>query len=162
MKFLLFAGLLLVALTVTTADAAVLETRAHASFTGSVSFASASVIVADAAGQRTTVSMSDVARISFFNAPSSTTLTNALWDSGDIGDVFQTGSTVWTNGALALTASGWGLWRDADGLRFASVPVTGDGEIIARVGSFEDSDGSVLAGLSFRESLDLSTCGLHF
>ncbi len=154
MKRLVLIGLLLAVLPAATVDAAILETRQHTSFDGSVSFESNSIVITAAAGQKTTVPMSDVQRVSFFDAPKTITLTNAPWTSADIGAVFKPGSTARTNGAITLTASGWGLWRDADGVRLASVPLTGDGEIIARVESFDDSDGTVLAGLCIRESLE--------
>ena len=159
MKRFVFISLLFSALPLATANAATLETRQHMSLKGSLAFESNSIVVIDAGNQKTIVPMSDVARVSFFEAPKTTTLTNAGWTSADIGEVYKPGSTLRTNGTLTLAASGWGLWRDADGLRFASVPLVGDGEIILRVESFDDSDGAVLAGLSIRENLD--PCARH-
>jgi len=146
--------LLLAALLGASAPAATLETRQHLSLTGSIYFAANSITVTDDGGGQTAVPLSEVARVSFLDAPKTTTLTNGAWTSTDIGEVYLSGSTTWTNGAISLTASGWGLWRDADGLRLASVPLGGDGEIIARVEDFDDTQGTVLAGLSIRENLE--------
>lgn len=154
MKPLFFVRLMLAVLPVVSVDAATLETRQHASLKGALAFASNSIVVTDAAGQKVTVPMSEVVRVSFFEGPKTTLLTNAPWTSADLGEVFKPGSTSWTNGAITLTASGWGLWRDADGLRLASVPLNGDGEIIARVEGFDDASGTVLAGICIRESLE--------
>jgi hypothetical protein len=133
--------------------AATVELRDRTALEGSLTFQSNSVIVTDAAGHTKLAPMKDTARIAFFSAPRVMTLSNAPWHSADIGDVSVPGATKAANGALALTASGWGFWRDADGVRFASVPLAGDGEIIARVHGFDESNGAVIAGISIRESL---------
>jgi len=148
-----FASLLFAALFSAGTPAATLETRQHTSLAGSVSFAAKSITVTEAGGQQTTVPFNDVVRLSFLDAPKTTTFANAPWNSADIGEVYLPGSTLATNATLSLTASGWGMWRDADGLRLASVPLVGNGELIARVEHFDETGGAVLAGLSIRESL---------
>ena len=136
-----FASLLFAALFSAGTPAATLETRQHTSLAGSVSFAAKSITVTEAGGQQTTVPFNDVVRLSFLDAPKTTTFANAPWNSADIGEVYLPGSTLATNATLSLTASGWGMWRDADGL------------LIARVEHFDETGGAVLAGLSIRESL---------
>ena len=131
-----------------------METRERVSLQGSLLFGSNSIVITDATDQKTTVPIKDVMRVSFLDAARTLTLTNTAWTSADIGEVFAPGATAWTNGEVTINASGWGLWRDADGLRFASVPLPGDGEIIAHVGGFDDFNGMVLAGLCIRQSLD--------
>lgn len=148
--FLVFLAIFLAA----QSDAATVGRRDGTTLEGSLSFQSNTVTITDAAAKATPVALKDVTRIGFQSAPRTTTLTNASWNSKDVGELFAPGATAFTNGVLRLTASGWGLWRDADGLRFASVPLPNDGEIVARVESFDTSNGSMLAGISIREGLE--------
>jgi hypothetical protein len=147
-----FAALLMVVVAARS-FAATVERRDRTTVDGALSFQADTVAITDAAGKATAVLLKDVARIAFHTAPRTTTLSNASWNSKDIGEVFAPGATSFSNSVLTLKASGWGLWRDADGLRFASVPLPEDGEIVARVHDYDTSHGTMLAGISIREGL---------
>lgn len=152
MKRLLAVLLLPLPLLLPRLHAASIETRDGRHLDGAVNMTARAITVTHG-GRPATLSWAEVARVSFLEAVKSTTLTNTPWTSTDVGDdLKQPGTTRWTNGALALTASGWGLWRDADGLRLASVPLAEDGELVAQVGGFEDGSGTVLGGISLREN----------
>jgi uncharacterized protein len=72
------------------------------------------------------------------------------WQSLDIGAVGQPGST---SGSFTVSASGNDIWDAADAFRFVYLPLTGDGEIIARIASLGNTDGWAKAGVMIRETL---------
>lgn len=87
----------------------------------------------------------------------------APWDAADIGDVGQAGATSYANGAFTIRGAGADIWGSSDGFHYAYRPLTGDGQIIAQVGSLQnqrDDDPTVnrepweKAGIMMRESLD--------
>ena len=75
------------------------------------------------------------------------------WTHADIGSVGMAGDASFLNGRFNLTASGSDIWESADGFHYACTPLTGDGEITARVVSMQYTDPWAKAGVMFRESL---------
>ena len=75
------------------------------------------------------------------------------WQQGDIGTVFAAGSASFADGTFSVTASGTDIWTSADGFRFVYQGLSGDGAIIARVGSVQNTHGWAKAGVMFRETL---------
>src|SRR6185295_16555800 len=75
------------------------------------------------------------------------------WTSADIGAVGQAGSTSLAGGSFTITASGGDIWDMADGFRFIYQPLSGDGEISARVVSVTHADDWTKAGVMIRETL---------
>jgi regulation of enolase protein 1 (concanavalin A-like superfamily) len=75
------------------------------------------------------------------------------WTSQDIGSVGIAGSAAEAGGTITLRASGEDIWNAADGFHFASQPLDGDGEIVARVASLEGSHHWAKAGVMIRETL---------
>jgi uncharacterized repeat protein (TIGR03806 family) len=75
------------------------------------------------------------------------------WKHADIGNVGMAGDASFLNGRFNLTASGSDIWESADGFHYACTPLTGDGEITARVVSMQYTDPWAKAGVMFRESL---------
>jgi serine/threonine protein kinase len=75
--------------------------------------------------------------------------------SVNIGKVGQRGTTHLSDraGELSIRASGDDVWKTADAFRFTHQKLKGDGEIIARVSSVEQSHEWTKAGLMFRENL---------
>src|SRR5439155_10613614 len=61
-----------------------------------------------------------------------------------------------TADSATVRGSGEDIWDTADGFHFAFQPWQGDGEIIARVESQDDTDGWAKAGVMFRETLSPS------
>lgn len=77
-----------------------------------------------------------------------------LWTSQDIGAVGIAGSVCYesTPGRFTVRGSGNDIWSTNDQFRFVYLPVTGDGEIIARVNSIENTNNGAMAALMIRES----------
>jgi len=75
------------------------------------------------------------------------------WTTQDIGDVGLAGSACYSNGIFELRGSGNDIWDTQDGFRFAYKTLLGDGEIIARVLSLDNSNVWNKCGIMFRESL---------
>jgi regulation of enolase protein 1 (concanavalin A-like superfamily) len=77
----------------------------------------------------------------------------AKWTSQDIGAVPIAGSFVNGSATMDLTGSGADIWGTADAFRFAWVPMTGDGEVVARVRSVDYASSWSKAGVMIRQSL---------
>lgn len=75
------------------------------------------------------------------------------WNTQDIGDVNFAGSACYDNGVFSLSASGHDIWDYSDGFRYTYRTITGDGEILARVTSLDNTDDWNKCGLMIRESL---------
>jgi uncharacterized repeat protein (TIGR03806 family) len=82
--------------------------------------------------------------------------TNSLpapWNHTDIGSVALSGDASFSGDQFDVIASGNDVWNNADQFHFVYQPLTGDGEIKARIVSVYNSDGWAKAGVMFRESL---------
>jgi regulation of enolase protein 1 (concanavalin A-like superfamily) len=78
----------------------------------------------------------------------------APWLSSDIGMVPGRGATSSSSPTtFNMLSIGDNIEGGNDQFRFTYQPITGDGQIIARVSSVENTDGSALAGVMIRESL---------
>jgi beta-glucanase (GH16 family) len=81
----------------------------------------------------------------------------APWADQDVGAVGQAGSAGAQGGTYLLDGSGADVWNTADGFNFLSQPLTGNGEVVARVVSVANTDPWAKAGVMFRETLDPSS-----
>lgn len=77
----------------------------------------------------------------------------APWQSQDVGTVGLAGSATHSAGTFTVIGSGTDIWNGADGFHYAFQPWSGNGEIIARVDSVENTDPWAKAGVMFRQSL---------
>jgi len=75
------------------------------------------------------------------------------WTHADIGSVGFPGDASFLSGRFNLIASGTDIWENSDGFHFACTPLTGDGQIIARVVSMQFTDPWAKAGVMFRENV---------
>jgi regulation of enolase protein 1 (concanavalin A-like superfamily) len=77
------------------------------------------------------------------------------WSSGDIGSVSPAGLTTWnaTSGVWSMKGAGADIWGSADAFQFARRPLTGDGEIVARVSSVQAVDAWTKAGVMMRDGV---------
>jgi hypothetical protein len=57
----------------------------------------------------------------------------APWSTADVGSVGVIGSASYDAGTFTVNGSGADIWGSADGFRFVYRPMSGDGEIVARV-----------------------------
>ena len=78
----------------------------------------------------------------------------APWKGADIGDVGAAGTDGFIGGVFTLHASGADAWGAADAFHYVYRPLDGDGTIVARVVSEENTNEWAKAGLMVRESLD--------
>src|SRR5690242_19694624 len=77
----------------------------------------------------------------------------AGWQAQDIGAVGSAGSTLYTAGVYAASGSGSDIWDSAYAFRFIYKSLTGDGELVARVVSLDNTDAWAKAGVMIRETL---------
>ncbi len=89
------------------------------------------------------------------------------WQAADVGDVGSSGSSSFNPSTRAFTIAGAGgdIWGTADAFRFAYRPIAGNGEIVVKVVSEQDTHTFAKAGVMLRGPLDgrrgarSSTCG---
>jgi N-acetylneuraminic acid mutarotase/regulation of enolase protein 1 (concanavalin A-like superfamily) len=77
----------------------------------------------------------------------------APWTSRDIGSVGLTGSANSSNGGLSVRGAGADIWGSADSFHFVYQPLTGDGQITARVASLQNTHVYAKAGVMLRGAL---------
>jgi titin len=76
----------------------------------------------------------------------------APWTNHEVGTVLYEGSVSYSAGSFTVRGAGADIWGTEDSFHFMSQPWTGDGEIVARVQSVQNTDAWAKAGLMFRES----------
>ncbi|MBV8205191.1 MAG: hypothetical protein JO041_00220, partial [Acidobacteria bacterium] len=78
------------------------------------------------------------------------------WAHQDIGTVTPAGNTWYFPGAgqFTITGAGADIWGKADAFHFLYQPWTGDGVIVARVTSQQNTNNWAKAGVMIRETLD--------
>ena len=85
----------------------------------------------------------------------------APWGNSDVGAVGAAGSVCYSNGAFEVEASGADIWGAVDEFHYVYQTLTGDGEIIARVVSQENTTGWAKAGVMMRNTLDGNSATVH-
>ena len=96
----------------------------------------------------------------FTNVRTSTTAAGGLptpWSQGDIGSVGKPGSGSATNGTFAITGSGADIYGTADAFHYVYQKWSGNGSIIAKVNSVQNTDPWAKTGVMFRETLDANS-----
>jgi alpha-L-fucosidase len=81
----------------------------------------------------------------------------ATWQSQDIGTVGASGAFAKSGGRVILSGSGADIWYAADGFRYAYRKLDGDGSIIVRVMSQQNTAPWAKAGVMIRESLNANS-----
>ena len=79
------------------------------------------------------------------------------WLHRDIGGVGAVGDASYAGGTFTVSGSGEDIWNSADAFHFVHRTLDGDGEIIARVVSVQNTDGWAKAGVMLRETLDANS-----
>ncbi|WP_218028936.1 discoidin domain-containing protein [Tengunoibacter tsumagoiensis] len=79
------------------------------------------------------------------------------WQNQDIGSVGLAGSATANNGSFTVNGSGNDIWDTADAFQYAYQPLNGDGTIVARIDSQQNTDGWAKAGVMIRESLSATS-----
>ena len=73
---------------------------------------------------------------------------------GDIGNPAVAGSYSVDGDVYTVKGSGEDIWRESDSFHYVYVPLTGDGEISARVVGMTDTNAWAKVGVMIRETLD--------
>jgi regulation of enolase protein 1 (concanavalin A-like superfamily) len=76
------------------------------------------------------------------------------WSSSGVGAVGVAGAAREAAGTFTVSGAGADVWGAADAFHYAYRAMSGDGEIVARVGSVEAVAAWTKAGVMIRESLD--------
>src|SRR5262249_18626460 len=74
------------------------------------------------------------------------------WIDQDVGAVPKAGSAATANGIFTLTGSGSDIWYASDQFHYAYQALSGDGEIVARVATQQNTNVWAKAGVMIRES----------
>jgi glucose/arabinose dehydrogenase len=77
----------------------------------------------------------------------------APWQQLDIGAVGVPGSGTYANGSYTVLGSGADIYGSSDQFRFVYQTLSGDGEIVARVASVQNTNSYAKAGVMIRQSL---------
>lgn len=117
---------------------------------GGGSITQAGIYTAPATGTLATVkvssgSLSSTAKIGVISSP---------WVSTDIGGPALAGTAYDINGVFTLLGAGNDIWDTADSFHFAYRRLDGDGVLIARVATQQNSDQWAKGGVMIRETLD--------
>jgi regulation of enolase protein 1 (concanavalin A-like superfamily) len=75
------------------------------------------------------------------------------WLNQDVGSVGIAGSSSSSSGVFTVKGAGGDIWGAADGFQFAYQAFSGDGQIVARVASMQNTNSNAKAGLMFRGDL---------
>jgi len=75
----------------------------------------------------------------------------------DIGAVSLAGSATYASGTWTIEAQGSDIWANSDAFHYVYQPFTGDGQIVARVVSVENTNKWAKAGVMIRETLNASS-----
>ncbi|MCH6259019.1 putative glycoside hydrolase [Puniceicoccaceae bacterium K14] len=86
-------------------------------------------------------------------AVTTSTFSNGSLLSQDIGSVSAAGSVSESGGTYTINGSGSDIWGTADEFQFVFDSLDGDGEIVARVASVDNTNVWAKAGVMIRESL---------
>jgi hypothetical protein len=96
----------------------------------------------------------------FDNVVVSSTLTESLpssWQDQDIGSVGVPGSASYDNGTYTVQGSGSDIWGSSDQFHFVYTAWSGDGQIVARVASQQNTNPYAKVGVMLRQSLDANS-----
>jgi uncharacterized repeat protein (TIGR03806 family) len=85
--------------------------------------------------------------------PPATSGLPAPWLSDDVGSVSVGGDATFSGGVFTVSGSGDDIWNNADAFHFVYRPMKGDGEIVARVQTVQNTDAWAKAGVMIRETL---------
>lgn len=100
------------------------------------------------------VAASAIAQPGLDTRPSNTTcLATGTWANLDIGAAAPAGDFSSNGTTLTVRGAGADIWNQNDAFHFAYQTLSGDGEIVARIASFTNTDPWAKAGVMVREAL---------
>ncbi len=93
-------------------------------------------------------------------ASAATTTTPLPYTDSDVGAVGLAGSASFSNGVYTVKGAGADVWGTADAFNFAYVPLNGNGQIVARVASVQNTNSYAKAGIMIRETTAANASGV--
>ena len=120
------------------------------------SWSASSIVAAVPSGATTghlTVTVNGVASSGFIFTVTTTSGLPAPWTSQDVGYPGLSGQATYASGTFSLSAAGIDIWDVNDQFRFVYQTLDGDGTIVARVTSLQNTDPWTKAGVMIREDL---------
>jgi hypothetical protein len=82
------------------------------------------------------------------------------WLNQDVGSVGISGSSTFSSGVFTISGAGGDIWGAADAFQFGYQSLSGDGQIVARVASMQNTNSNAKAGLMFRGSLSANAANV--
>jgi regulation of enolase protein 1 (concanavalin A-like superfamily) len=74
------------------------------------------------------------------------------WATTDVGSVGIAGSASYSSGTFTVSGAGADIWGNADSFRYTYQPLSGDGQIVARVTGLQNTNTFAKAGVMLRET----------
>jgi hypothetical protein len=74
------------------------------------------------------------------------------WVSQDVGATGLAGSASFAGGVFTVNGSGGDIWGSADAFQYVEQPLAGDGQIVARLASVQNTNAFAKAGVMLRET----------
>jgi hypothetical protein len=74
------------------------------------------------------------------------------WVSQDVGSVGVVGSASFANNTFTVSGAGGDIWDRTDAFRYVYQPLSGDGQIVARVTAIQNTNANAKAGVMLRET----------
>ena len=75
------------------------------------------------------------------------------WTDQDVGAVGAAGNATYSSGVFTVNGSGSDIWGTADSFNIVSQPVSGDGSLVVRVATVQNTNAFAKAGVMWRETL---------
>ena len=122
---------------------------------GTISMASAALVglaVVSHVGAKLSTALFDNIAVMPLPSPAGTSLP-ASWADQDIGPVGQAGSAAESGGTYTVVGSGANIAGTSDGFHLVYRPMSGDGEIVARITGVQNTTTNSKGGIMIRESL---------
>jgi len=111
------------------------------------------VVTSHVAGTINTSTFDNVAVTGGGSGPCTTGTLPSPWTDQDIGPTGLAGCTSYSNGVFTVAGAGSDIWGTADSFHFMSQSIGGDGQIVARVASLQNTNTYAKAGIMWRETL---------
>ncbi len=120
---------------------------------GQESIAMTGPVLAGLAVSSHVVSQTATAKMDHVAVTTASTLP-AGWQSADVGAVGIKGTAASGGGLFTVSGSGADIWNTADAFQFVHQTLTGDGQLVARVRSIENTHRWAKAGVMIRANLN--------
>ena len=122
-------------------------------FTLSLGLPVTTSFIAKAYDNKGAVTTSSVVQVNGVTTPPPPSILPVPWLGKDVGSVGRAGNSSFSIGSFTLQGSGTDIGGTSDGFHYVYQSLQGDGQIIARIASVENTAVEAKAGVVIRESL---------